>query len=442
MTFAGIKIATNSIARSIRQRESQSICVRKICRSMAIPCTTTKVANNGSSFGVESELTCHIRASPFAKSSSFSASLLFAGIAMTGGAGFTLCESQQDNRNADSSSLDATTTVPTPSSNQATTTRPLWPGGVQEQEIDALVDEILKDRTINIKAVPDAVERRIYKSTILLTLNVFYHLLHSLNGVPLLAHELRLSRRRDADDHNSESTSVTKTIQAQTEMINDAVLEQVADRLLSNKAINSKLIPDVMERQLYINCLKVVFRVLSIVLSSLSIRLCGHDLRILLTPDTMTPVNNASSATLSLEQSALKVSSSLTKIDLERVRQFALDSGIDESSNVPLHWWDALFVKQDLVAHLHASLYGLLLGILDDILANTKVEILSDEIGIDIVPSSPESLAARLAHPADSVDVGDGEERGPSVGSFALASFAAGVGMGVTLMAVLSNNQR
>jgi F0F1-type ATP synthase assembly protein I len=38
--------------------------------------------------------------------------------------------------------------------------------------------------------------------------------------------------------------------------------------------------------------------------------------------------------------------------------------------------------------NLHTTLYGLLLGIFDDLFANTQIHILSDEISLDIVPKS------------------------------------------------------
>jgi hypothetical protein len=93
-----------------------------------------------------------------------------------------------------------------------------------------------------------------------------------------------------------------------------------------------------------------------------------------------------------------------------------------------------------MVAQLHASLYGLLLGIMDDLLANTKIQILSDEIGIDIVPASQDKLDA-IQKDITALNEASSPDQNGSVGSFALASFAAGVGMGVTVMAVLTNKR-
>lgn len=213
-------------------------------------------------------------------------------------------------------------------------------------------------------------------------------------------------------------------------MINEEVLEQVADRLLANKVVNSGLVPDAIERQIYINCLKVVFRVLTVVAGSLRMNICGHQFRIVLEP---------SEAQTAVEH-ALEVSSSLSKIDLDRLRQFALDAGIQEQEQNELSWWDSLFFHREMVTELHASLYGLLLGIMDDLLANTTIQILSDEIGIDIVPASQDKLDY-IHKNITTLNEASSTDQSGSVGSFALASFAAGVGMGVTIMAVLTNKR-
>jgi hypothetical protein len=47
---------------------------------------------------------------------------------------------------------------------------------VDEDDIQDLVDEIMSDPALNLSFIPDALERRIYKSTIQLTLNAFYSL--------------------------------------------------------------------------------------------------------------------------------------------------------------------------------------------------------------------------------------------------------------------------
>jgi hypothetical protein len=338
--------------------------------------------------------------------------LLASSVALACGSTVALCD-----EGAPASDAATTTMTPHP------TTRPLWSDGVSERDVEALVTEILGDPTLSIAVIPDSIVRHIYKSTIWLTLNLFYSLFASLDGVDLLAHELRLYR------HVNTQSAPTDKAQKST-MINEEVLERVADRLLNNKNINSALLPDGIERQIYINCLKVIFRVLTVIAGSLRVNICGHQFRIVLEP---------SEAQTAVEH-ALEVSSSLTKIDLERLRQFAVSRGIQEQEQNELSWWESLFFQREMVAELHASLYGLLLGIMDDLLANTKIQILSDEISIDIVPASQDKLDA-IQKDITAVNEASLTDQRGSVGSFALASFAAGVGMGVTVMAVLTNER-
>jgi hypothetical protein len=104
-------------------------------------------------------------------------------------------------------------------------------------------------------------------------------------------------------------------------------------------------------------------------------------------------------------------------------------------------------IRPDFVVHLHASLYGLILGILDDILANTKIQILSDDIDLDIVPTKEakpkeeEPLSSEERTLSNSTS-GEEVSSSASVGSFAAASFAAGIGTGVALMAIYTDSQR
>jgi hypothetical protein len=104
------------------------------------------------------------------------------------------------------------------------------------------------------------------------------------------------------------------------------------------------------------------------------------------------------------------------------------------------------------MAHLHSTLYGLVLGILDDLFANTKIRIMSDTITLDVV--------ARDDFPATEGDKngssggdnnnekegtasisGGGEGAGVSVAYFSSATFIAGLGLGLTLSAFVNEKR-
>ena len=87
-----------------------------------------------------------------------------AAVTATGHDQTTRCEDNNNNNDDVDSATTQTTTAPStsPSNPTGVTVLPLWPNGVTEKDIDDLVDEILKDPNVNMKFLPDALERRLY----------------------------------------------------------------------------------------------------------------------------------------------------------------------------------------------------------------------------------------------------------------------------------------
>jgi hypothetical protein len=287
-------------------------------------------------------------------------------------------------------------------------------------DIDAVVDEILRDPSINLLLIPDSIERRLYKSTIQLTLSLVYDTIASIHGTEILSHEIHL--RRLPEDPTRPPLYKDRT------KINDHVLEEVAERLLSNQAINSSLLPDNIEKQLYVNCIKVIFRTLDAVFDGFTLQVCGHEFRISLQAAQM-------------ERAAVKASHSI--VDLDLLRQYARDHGVQEDQQ-QLSFWDSLFLRKEFTAQLHAAMYGLVLGIIDDILANTKIQILGDTMELDIVPMQQQKLQKKTAaenstrastteSPSSLSVVHQQQRRSQALG---LPIFAAGVGVGAAIVTI------
>ena len=231
---------------------------------------------------------------------------------------------------------------------------PLWPAGISEKDLDDYVDSVLSDSSINMSAIPDFVERAIYKSTVSMTANLIYKALSNVHGVELFGHELQLQR-------DSPSSGKSSAIDGKQVGINDKIIEQVADRLLSNSAVNQTLVPDVVERQLYINCLKLIFHLVDTMAASFCVTFCGHDLRLHFEPSPKASISAASST---------------TKVNLAELQAIARNEVESEG------------IYGEFQIQLQASLYGLVLGLIDDLLANTEIEILSDRVSIDIVKAT------------------------------------------------------
>lgn len=273
------------------------------------------------------------------------------------------------------------------------TLKPLWSGGVHQDDIDALVDACLKDPTINIKAIPDWLERQIYHSTITLVLTTLHKGLSSVHGKTLWGHEFeitRLPRRKDRME-----TAIADLSELSTSPEHAKVLEQVADRLLANKHINQPLIPDVLERQLYTNCLKIVFRVLDLLAASFRLTLCGHDLKLQLDPcDDWTKVSYQEAALKRLAEknsTATGGSSCLNDMSLERMKQAAKEIGMARQDHRPTWRRWLTPANNEFIAQLHASAYCLVLGIVDDFLEHTEIQLLSDRFEFNLAPMSDAS---------------------------------------------------
>jgi hypothetical protein len=317
---------------------------------------------------------------------------------------------------------------------------PLWPGGVNPIDIDELVDEIMDDPTVNLSLIPDVLERRIYKSTIQLTLNAFYMALGSIDGTPFLSHRIKVLRA-------TKTTAIkerTKNYLAdQTKNVNAEVLEQIADRLLANPAVNARMLPDAIEKQIYVNCMIVIFRVLTVIVHSFRITLCGHDLGLSLEPHQF-----ETSA-----MNAVVAHSSMSKVDIGQIKSFAESCGIptDDDDNLieGFSLWDRVLNRRSFMIKLQTCMYSLVLGIIDDILANTRIRVLSDDITLDVVPVKKEmEMRPSKVHrsydektDSSSPDKTVTVESGSSGRLLPVVTFVAGLGLGVTVSTVLAGKR-
>jgi len=272
----------------------------------------------------------------------------------------------------------------------------LWPSGISSRDVEHLVEQVMGDPNFNIGAIPDSLEKSIYRSVIRLVFNAVYHSLGNLHGQQWMGHEFKTYRWR----HDVGGQKITDAYQVQVDSqdLNDEVLSATVYRLLSNKAINQRFVPDLVERQLYLNCLKLVFRLLAMIAASLKVTVCGHSVKL-----------DISRAPEVLEPAVQRAAISLSAIGRARVDELAAQAGFrhdrfeDEDDPVKEHrsergWWQQWMARRRraFLLRLHASLWGLILGIIDDLLAHTRIELLSDYVTVDIVPIKTASLPIRI----------------------------------------------
>jgi hypothetical protein len=241
-----------------------------------------------------------------------------------------------------------------------------------------------------------------------------------------------------------------------TRPINDQVLQQVAKRLLANPVVNSPWISDSLEAQIYTACLQVIFRVTQIILSTIKIRLCGHEIQLSLAfDDGFEKALLKSSANLvhhhPTSSTTPKRMTMMTPVDLEVLKQLARNCGVN-NNNTDYSWWNRLVTRTNFVEQLHVSLYGLVLGLLDDLfLGQLQIQILSDTIGFDLIPAAKDSGSPLELTVLPGTNTATNE--GPSASTtscttspstvplMATSFFLAGIGTGVALSTVLGNQK-
>lgn len=244
--------------------------------------------------------------------------------------------------------------------------------------------------------IPDAVERSIYTATVAMTANLVYRWIAELHGIQLFGHELILKRKICSHEK--------VIIDGEHFGIDEKMLEQVADRLLMNSSVNQLLVPDAVERQLYINCLKLIFHMLDTIAASLRITFCGHDLRLHFEPS----------------KKPLAPKSSTTHVSSKELVEVATRTVNPDG------------IYGDFQVQLLASLYGLILGLVDDLLANTEIEMLTDRITIDIVQGITKRHTGSTYTNVSKPDVASPKKSNTVV----VFSFGVGVGALATIAAL------
>ena len=249
--------------------------------------------------------------------------------------------------------------------------------GISERDIQTFVEQVLADPNINVKGIPDVLEGELYRMTVRLVLNMVYSSIGAMHGAEFLAgHRIELKRRRETADEAATSRLFLK----ENSGIDEAILEQVADRLLQNSAINYTAFPDFVERRIYGNCLKLVFRLLDTLANTFCFNICGHELRIYFDPIKPSTADHLTTVT----SAAVATQSSKSRINAE-----VLTAQLSSSTN-------SVFQQQVLL-----SVYTLVLGIIDDVLANSEIKLLYDRVSFDVVAGG------------DSNENGDGVDHKP-----------------------------
>ncbi|KAK3261042.1 hypothetical protein CYMTET_30035 [Cymbomonas tetramitiformis] len=156
--------------------------------------------------------------------------------------------------------------------------------------------------------IPDSVEKEVYTAVLVLVLDALHDMFSKLNGLKVFGHELLLNIEEVAlanPDTNVEVPNFGPLVEA----------------LLRNDDVNIDWVPDFVERQLYLNCLTVVYGLLHEIAKSFEITFMGMEITLKLCPSKdvwQSEAMMASSFQVDSASVAEKVDKMLGKVDNDK----------------------------------------------------------------------------------------------------------------------------
>jgi hypothetical protein len=242
----------------------------------------------------------------------------------------------------------------------------------KESMVDAFVNMIMEDESMNIYGFPDKLENSMYKMVLSKSLGIMYRIMHkSVTTVEIFGHHLEL----DIEE-------CLRSIPIRKAPIDVEAVEALVDILLDYKAVNMSLLADGIEKQLYTNVIVVGFGVMSTFLDTFMVDFCGHRLEAKFQPNGMGFINKE-----------------------ERMEDFRgfLDSSVDDGvlgsfvddmmaeSGAEGNWVPDYFEKA-----VFRSIFTLVLYVFKEISGEVVINLLGDNFRMRLVPGKPEKSERQL----------------------------------------------
>lgn len=229
---------------------------------------------------------------------------------------------------------------------------------IQQAQICKITEAILANKQFNLEGIPDWLEKRIYAATVGIVYKLLVNYVELLQGLKILNHELTL----DIKEETPPSALIQKM---QMDPVNRESLARFVDELLQEKAINITILPDFVERQLYVNCLVILFQTLQCLAKSIHIDLAGgHRL------------------SLDFNTNGLH-SGGPNKLRLCIVDESLLDRLVQDHLNSPNN---AAVVPDAIEGYIIRNLYMLIVSLLGNLLSDMSASIIGQRIDIAMIP--------------------------------------------------------
>ena len=229
----------------------------------------------------------------------------------------------------------------------------------RKEQVEAYVDAILRDPSMNLKGIPDNIEKTIYTIGITMALSACYKVIFSVNGKMILGHHVELEIKEG------------KVPSPPSRIIGDQLnrIEELVDELLLEELINITWLPDCYEKPLYVNVISAVFTVMESFFAAAKVDFLGQSLEVLMRPQD-------ASANMGARRLAQKVA------NVRRVSEEVLEDELDEHFKRHNSEW----IPDSIERPMFKTIYALVLCITDEVFRDMRVDCLGDEVMFHLVP--------------------------------------------------------
>jgi hypothetical protein len=225
----------------------------------------------------------------------------------------------------------------------------------RKDQIEAYVDAILRDPSMNLPGLPDKIEKKIYTIGISLALTACLKVIFSANGKNVLGHHIELEVLKGpvpAPPSRCKGGELAK-------------IEKLVDELLKEEMINISWLPDKYEKPLYVNVIVAILTVMESFFAAARMDFLGQVLTVNLSP-----------ADDSLQQLAEKI------IMVRRVSEEVLEAQLDlHFATAPPNWIPDSFERP-----MYKTMYALVLCVIDEVFKDMKINFLGDQVLFHLVP--------------------------------------------------------
>lgn len=150
------------------------------------------------------------------------------------------------------------------------------PNAVGHEQLQAIVDHMLESQAIKMPFLPRCVERRLYANCMTVVFQLVGNLLTGEGE------EVRFMGQRLRFELEAEPVAVVRRMLEEHPVsrcrINEAVLKELVEELLSDEAINTRWMPDLAEKHLYMSVMRMLIRIAEDVVCRLKLNVLGRQI--------------------------------------------------------------------------------------------------------------------------------------------------------------------